>query len=816
MTRHLVVFAGLLLAAHMAVAQLVQQGSKLVAAGTVGNSRQGRAVAISADGNLAIIGGPDDRDGGGSAWVWARTGAAWSQESGTLVGTGGQNDPFNAPHRGSAVAISADGSTALVGSALDNRHAGAVWVFTRGPGGWLQEGSKLVGSGAVGTAEQGFSVALSADGNTALVGGLRDDGWTGAVWVYTRSGGAWSQQGAKLVGTGAVGVAYQGASVALSADGNTAIVGGWADDSHAGAAWVYTRSGGVWTQQGDKLTGSGAVGAAQQGFSVALSADGNAAVLGGPFDNSHAGAAWVFTRSGGVWSQQGGKLVGAGAAGAAELGWSAGISADGNTAIVGGPWDNAYAGAAWVFTRDGGVWSQLGDKLVGSGAVGSAGQGVSVAPSGDGATAIVGGWADNRTGNFTSGAAWVFHSPQAGQAVVPGSIRGEVLGRGGQRDDLGALDPAPTAPIDEMTAVANAEESMPVAPVAPPSRLLGTVLPSAINLSNELPPVKDQGVGFGTGQTCVIWACTYYQLTEYVKHFEHPEWDLSRPEYQFSVSFVAFLGGGGFAPKAYAVLKEDGCTDMAELPYGESTLNKPPSPAQLEAAKPYRIKTYAALWDHRGVEPPYSAPNDIENAKAWLADGHVLATGICTEMGDFPDSYGFPPTTYYDPPSWNSGCSNHYVAIAGFDDNINPSGATPEHRGGFLMVNSWGPEWNGDMRGYLWVSYDWVAKYNVNAYVIADGGNDTPSITGISPQSAKVGDSVTIRGENFGTSRRASGVSFNGTRAKVVSMVNDSVTAIVPEGATSGPVVVYNWDGAPSNQIDFRVDAVPRVRTHLY
>ena len=70
-------------------------------------------------------------------------------------------------------------------------------------------------------------------------------------------------------------------AVSLSADGNTAIVGGFGDNSYAGAAWVWTRSGGVWTQQGPKLVGSGAVGTASQGISVSLSADGNTAIVGG-------------------------------------------------------------------------------------------------------------------------------------------------------------------------------------------------------------------------------------------------------------------------------------------------------------------------------------------------------------------------------------------------------------------------------------------------------------------------------------------------------------------------------------------------------
>jgi hypothetical protein len=61
--------------------------------------------------------------------------------------------------------------------------------------------------------------------------------------VYTRSGGIWSQQGPKLLGSGAVGNALQGYSVALSGDSNTVIVGGYGDNSNAGAAWVFVQPG---------------------------------------------------------------------------------------------------------------------------------------------------------------------------------------------------------------------------------------------------------------------------------------------------------------------------------------------------------------------------------------------------------------------------------------------------------------------------------------------------------------------------------------------------------------------------------------------
>jgi hypothetical protein len=229
---------------------------------------------------------------------------------------------------------------------------------------WTQQGDKLVGSGAVGDAAQGRSVALSDDGRTAIVGGPGDldtnpftGGTRGAAWVFTRIGGVWTQQGPKLVGTGAVPDTGQGSCVALSADGNTAIVGGPEDPLllGIGAAWIFSRSDGIWTQQSNKLIGTGYTNPARQGSSVALSGDGNTAIIGGPRDNKGAGAVWVFARGGGEWTQQGSKLVGTGTVATAqrnaEQGYSIALSADGNTAVAGGPFDNNGIGAAWVFIR---------------------------------------------------------------------------------------------------------------------------------------------------------------------------------------------------------------------------------------------------------------------------------------------------------------------------------------------------------------------------------------------------------------------------------------------------------------------------------
>jgi hypothetical protein len=403
--------AALLGVSQPALAQFIQQGSKLVGNGAAATAGQGSSVAFSADGNTAIVGAPSgDFSNIGAAWVFTRNGGVWSQQGAKLVVGSSQLSFFNTNL--TPVALSADGNTALVGSP----GADETWVFTRTGGVWSEQ-AVLVGTGELATtAYQGSSVALSADGNTAIVGGPFDGGnrvdigIPGAVWIFTRSNGIWSQQ-AKLAGSGAISNPSQGWSVALSADGNTAIEGGPFDNdiegaNPVGAVWVFTRSGGVWTQQGSKLGGTGEVGTAQQGWSVALSGDGNTLIEGGEADDG-LGAAWVFTRSGGIWTQQGSKLVGTGAVGpgSSEQGYSVGLSADGNIAIVGGPGDNSSAGAAWVFTRTNGVWSQQGNKLVGNGAeVTSAKQGSSVALSGDGNTAVVGGPGDNGS----AGAAWVF------------------------------------------------------------------------------------------------------------------------------------------------------------------------------------------------------------------------------------------------------------------------------------------------------------------------------------------------------------------------------------------------------------------------
>ena len=161
---------------------------------------------------------------------------------------------------------------------------------------FTQQGPKLVGTGAVGSASQGFSVALSGDGNTAIVGGPDDNADVGAAWVFTRSGGVWTQQGSKLVGTGAVGNAQKASPSRCPPMATPPSWAGLTTTEHRGGVGLSPAA----AVSGPSRAASWSAPArleTPKGSSVALSADGNTAIVGGRGDNSSAGAAWVFTQS---------------------------------------------------------------------------------------------------------------------------------------------------------------------------------------------------------------------------------------------------------------------------------------------------------------------------------------------------------------------------------------------------------------------------------------------------------------------------------------------------------------------------------------
>jgi IPT/TIG domain/FG-GAP repeat len=398
---------------------LIQQGAKF-SAGTEGLF--GASVALSADGSTALIGAPRANGFGGVALVFTRSGSTWSEQGPPLTGSeqggteGGQCGEESGEEEGecgfgSSVALSGDGNTALIGGPRDNGFVGAAWAFTREGSAWSQQGAKLTAGGSPTKGRFGRSVALSADGTTALIGapGVMP---RGAAWVFARNGSSWSQQGDALKGGEAAGFGNLGRSVTLSGDGNTALVGDPADTAYTGAVWVFGRTGVAWSQLGAKLTGGAERGDGHFGYSVALSADASAALIGGPIDHEGIGAAWAFTRSGSSFSQQGPKLTGHEEQGEGRFGYSVGLSGDGNKALMGGPGDSGQVGAAWAFARSGSTWSETErpdvDEENGRGSAGS-----SVALSATGDTLLIGGPHDGGK----SGAAWAFAEMDSAPSV---------------------------------------------------------------------------------------------------------------------------------------------------------------------------------------------------------------------------------------------------------------------------------------------------------------------------------------------------------------------------------------------------------------
>jgi hypothetical protein len=339
----------------------------------------GESVALSADGNTALIGGVN------AQWVFTRSGSIWTMQAELNSGVG------------SSVALSGDGNTALIGEPGDNEGVGAVWVFTRSDSTWTQVGPKLTGGDETGQGRFGSSVALASDGNTALIGGPGDNEGVGAVWVFTRSGSIWTMQ-AKLTGNGETGEGQFGHTVVLAADSKTALVGGPRDNGGRGAAWTFMRSGKAWNQQDEKLTGAGEVGEGGFGSGVAISSHGKTALIGGGNDNAAqteapkpVGAAWVFARSGKTWTQPGEKLTGGpqyGEAYCGGFGSSVALSYDGDTALIGDPGAPfACFGTASFLTRSGKGWTR---EQVGAEGPHPGEFGRSVALSSDGNTGLIG------------------------------------------------------------------------------------------------------------------------------------------------------------------------------------------------------------------------------------------------------------------------------------------------------------------------------------------------------------------------------------------------------------------------------------------
>jgi nucleoside-specific outer membrane channel protein Tsx len=378
---------------------------KLTASDGAAGDEFGYAVAVSGD--TAMVGAPSAEVSGltwaGAVYVFVRSNGSWSEQAKLTAGDGAEDDGF-----GYSVALSGD--TAVVGApwadVSDRDNAGAAYVFVRSNGGWSEQAKLTASDGAEGD-EFGSSVALSRD--TIVVGApfasLAGRSWAGAVYVFVRSNGSWSEQAKLTAGDGAAGDEF-GTSVAVS--GDTAVVGADGADvsgrNDAGAAYVFARTNGGWSEQA-KLTASDGAAVDLFGYSVALSGD--TAIVGAPrAGHLRTGAAYVFARSNGSWSEQT-KLTASDGAFLDFFGSSVALSGD--TAVVGAFWADVSgrhnAGAAYAFVRSDGSWSEQAKLTASDGAAGDE-LGTSVAVSGD--TAIMGAPFAAPAGRTDAGAAYVY------------------------------------------------------------------------------------------------------------------------------------------------------------------------------------------------------------------------------------------------------------------------------------------------------------------------------------------------------------------------------------------------------------------------
>jgi FG-GAP repeat protein len=247
------------------------------------------------------------------------------------------------------VSAAVSGDTAVVGAYDDDSpvaDAGSAYVFVRTGSTWTQQ-QKLVASDAAATDRFGYSVAISGD--TIVVGAREDDSPNtdaGSAYVFVRTGSVWSQQ-QKLVAPDQAPFDNFGVSVAIV--GDTIIVGANLSNSpvsNTGAAYVFVRTGSTWTQQ-QKLIASDS--ATEGGFGISTAISGDTAVVG-----AARGGVYVFVRTNTTWTEQQ-KLI---SSDGVTRTFGAAVAISGDTAIAGCGSSTTQDTGICVFSRSGTVWSQ--------------------------------------------------------------------------------------------------------------------------------------------------------------------------------------------------------------------------------------------------------------------------------------------------------------------------------------------------------------------------------------------------------------------------------------------------------------------------
>lgn len=363
------------------------QTGELTASDGAANDHFGASVAVSVNGRVAVVGANNQAYGLGAVYVYVHRKGAWNQvQELSEPPEGGGVENF-----GSAVAVSADGSTIVVGADSQGTGSwvGAAYVFNRpGKKKWV-ESAELTASDAQDMDFFGFSLAVSSDGGTVLVGAYGRSSNTGVAYVFSLQDGSWTQAGELTASDGAEGDLF-GYDVAVSPDGSTAVVGASGSDT----AYVFSEDQGAWTQTAE-LTGTAEY--AEQ--SVAVSSGGSRIALGAP------GKVDIFTRSGDQWIKS------------AEVDGTAGdlfgsavsLSAKGDVLAVGAYRYSDTMGAAYVYRYAHKTWTQKTTLTASDGQQYDA-FGAPLAVSADGSTVVVG--AQDRLQD--TGAAYTFrgHKPQ--------------------------------------------------------------------------------------------------------------------------------------------------------------------------------------------------------------------------------------------------------------------------------------------------------------------------------------------------------------------------------------------------------------------
>lgn len=331
----------------------------------------------------------------------------WSEQKVT-AGDGGLLGQF-----GYSVAISGD--TALIGARTagvdGSLNQGAVHVFKRVDGIWTRT-QKLVASD--GAANGGFGASVAIHGTHAIVGVYQSVtppvSIPNAAYIFSESNGVWTET-AKLTALGGPADDLFGYSVAISE--NTALVGAWQatldpDKPNQGAAYVFRKSGGVWTLA-QTLSASNGKAYEQFGISVALSGD--VAIVGANYftlnrDHPNQGAAYVFRDSGDQWLQTQ-MLVDPDGAASDFFGTS--VAMHERTALIGSTSGSMHVmngiGAAHVFTDTGSTWT-AGQRLTLPDGDQTSFFATSLALSGS--TAVVGAMDSHIDGDYQRGSAYIF------------------------------------------------------------------------------------------------------------------------------------------------------------------------------------------------------------------------------------------------------------------------------------------------------------------------------------------------------------------------------------------------------------------------